>query len=226
MSENMRLEFIINRLDSLLLSLLSILSIVYAVLNTALHGDLIFFYFIPITILYGVPLWIGYIRGAITLDYRLERLEERIKGWVYLIGGTIGYIAHYVVLRIFEVYLLPHPNLMVKIFLFVGVIAIVIGTLYLSLFKWGFPGIFLHEEIYQHLKLKTPPYDTETIVKLTNRNALLLGVWLYSFSLLLAKYKKPLWLGILIVLFLFALCIAILLGEIKIRERVNTAIKQ
>lgn len=222
----MRLEFIINRLDNLLLSLLSILSIVYAVLNTTLHGELIFFYFIPIMILYVLPLWIGYIRGAITLDYRLERLEERIKGWIYLIGGTIGYLAHFVVLRIFEVYLFPQPSLMVKIFLFVGIIAISLAVLYFSFFKMGFPGFFLHREIYQHLKQKTPPYDTETIVRLTNRNALLLGVWLYSFSLLLAKYREPPWLGILIVLSLIILCIAIILGEIKIRKRVNTAVNQ
>lgn len=220
----MRLEFVINRLDSLLLSLISLLSIVYAVLNTTLHGDLILFYFIPITILYGIPIWIGYIRGSIILDYRLERLEERIKGWTYLIGGTIGYLAHFVVLRLFEVYLFPHPHLIVKLLLFVGIIGIVIMTLYYFFFKRGFPGIFLHRELYRFLKVKAPPYDTETIVTLTNRNALLLGIWLYSFSLLLAKYREPLWLGILIVLLLIIVCGAVILEEIRIREKVKNAI--
>ncbi len=222
----MRLEFILNRLDSLLLSLISLLSIVYAILNTTFHGTLLLFYFVPIAILYVIPVWIAYIRGAVILDYRLERLEERIKGWTYLIGGTIGYLAHFVVLRIFEVYLLPPPNLMVKLLLFVGIIGIIIGILYLLFLKGEFPGEFLHKELYQHLKMEAPPYDTETIVKLTNRNALLLGIWLYSFTLFLARYREPLWVGSLITLLLILLLIAIALGEIDIRRRVNTAIKE
>lgn len=74
--------------------------------------------------------------------------------------------------------------------------------------------------------MEAPPYDTETIVKLTNRNALLLGIWLYSFTLFLARYREQLWVGIIIALLLILLFIAIVLGEIDIRRRVNTAIKE
>lgn len=140
--------------------------------------------------------------------------------------GTIGYIAHFIVLRIFEVYLLPHPKIIVKLFLFWSAISIVMGILYLIFLRWDFPGSFLHKELYQHLKMDSPPYDTKTIVKLTNRNALLLGIWLYSFTLFLARYKEPIWVAILIGVFLILLFIVIIIGEINIRKRVETSIKE
>lgn len=219
-----RLEFLLGKLDGLLLSLSSLLSIIYAVITITIHGVLILAFFIPISVLYFVPLWIGYIRGSITLDSRLERLEERIRGWIYLFGGTLGYVAHFSVLALLKWHILPFPQIYTKLLLFPLIALITLGVSFFLLYKRSFPGLLLHKLIYQRLDIEKPQYNTEKIVRLTNRNAIYLGVWLYGFSLLLARYHYMLVTMSILGLLLLGLAITMIQGERKIRHLMNKVI--
>lgn len=223
-SSDVRLEFILNRLDGLLLSVVSVLSIIYGVINTSIHRSLILVYFIPIVILYFIPIWIGYIRGAIILDRRVERLEERIRGWIYLFGGTVGYLSHFIVIILLERVILPTPNIFVKLFLFTLVVVLTLGFTYLLFLKRKFPARKLHKTMYRHLALHSPPYSTDKIINISNRNALLLGVWLYSFTLFIARIRKTILSGVLISLLLFIVLVALIYGERSVRCYVRSAI--
>lgn len=219
-----RLEFLLGKVDALLLSIGSLLSILYAFVTIILHGFLILAFFIPLSVLYFVPVWIGYIRGAITLDSRLERLEERIRGWIYLFGGTLGYVAHFVLLVLLEWHILPLPRIYSNLFNFALIALLTIGISFFILFKHSFPGLLLHRIFYRRLDLQMPSYKSEKIVRLTNRNAIYLGVWLYGLSLFLARFHYTLLsMGIFTPL-LVGLAIVMIHGERRIRQYMNNAI--
>lgn len=80
----------IDRLDRLLLSVTSLLGIVFGLsqlINQTSLESIIFF--IPfIFLIWILPVSIGYIGGGIVYDL----LIERFRGWVYLIGGLLAYV--------------------------------------------------------------------------------------------------------------------------------------
>lgn len=79
----------LGKLDSLLLFLSSLLGLGFALLQLMYNNILILVYFLPLLFLILVmPVYIGYIRGAILLD----SIVERIRGWLFLMLGGGFYI--------------------------------------------------------------------------------------------------------------------------------------
>ena len=84
-------EMKLDKLDTLLLSLSSSLSLVVTIV-AALQDIRWLIHFIPILVpAWIMPIYIGYIRGALILD----RLEERVRGWTYFVAGAGFYAAIY-----------------------------------------------------------------------------------------------------------------------------------
>jgi hypothetical protein len=76
-------------LDSFLLFLSSIFGLSFSFLYALLGYREIVYGFLPLLINgLVIPIYIGYVRGAILLD----TLEERVRGWIYFIYGIISYI--------------------------------------------------------------------------------------------------------------------------------------
>ena len=91
------LKEIIDKLDDLFLYLSTVPTILFTVIQAAL-GEEMLLVFLPILIPTFVALYIGYIRGAITVN----TIEERIRGWIYLIAAILFYPVNYC-----EAYLWP-----------------------------------------------------------------------------------------------------------------------
>ena len=80
----------IGKLDSLLLFISSSLSLVFAIMQIIIGGYNSIIFFIPLLFLgWFMPVYIGYLRGAILLD----SVVERIRGWLYLVIGAGFYIS-------------------------------------------------------------------------------------------------------------------------------------
>lgn len=73
-----------DRLDTLLLFFSSSLSIGFSLIF-AFFGKEVLFSFLPALFLgWVMPIYVGYVRGSLILD----QIEERVRGWIYLIMGT------------------------------------------------------------------------------------------------------------------------------------------
>jgi len=86
-------EMKMQNLDQLFLFLTSILGLFFSLIYILFERIETVVGFLPILILgLFIPVYIGYIRGAILID----NLEERIKGWIYFVYGIIVYITEVV----------------------------------------------------------------------------------------------------------------------------------
>ena len=90
MGEHTDLKEIIDKLDDLFLYLSTVPTILFTVIQAA-SGEKMLLVFLPILIPTFVALYIGYIRGAITVN----TIEERMRGWIYLIAAVLFYPIHY-----------------------------------------------------------------------------------------------------------------------------------
>jgi len=86
------LKEIIDKLDDLFLYLSTVPTILFTIIQAAL-GEEMLLVFLPILIPTFVALYIGYIRGAITVN----TIGERLRGWVYLIVTILFYPIYYCV---------------------------------------------------------------------------------------------------------------------------------
>jgi hypothetical protein len=83
----------LEKLDSALLVLPSSLGLIITIINSLLAPEWLI-YFLPILFpAWVMPIYVGYIRGALILD----RLEERLRGWIYFVAGGGFYFAFYIV---------------------------------------------------------------------------------------------------------------------------------
>lgn len=79
----------IERLDEFFLFITSVLGLFFSWLYTLLGYREIVYGFLPLLIIgLVIPIYIGYVRGAILLD----TLEERVRGWIYFLYGVIFYL--------------------------------------------------------------------------------------------------------------------------------------
>lgn len=77
------------RFDEFFLFITSVLGLFFSLLYTLLGYREIVYGFLPLLIIgLVIPIYIGYIRGAILLDM----LEERVRGWIYFLSGVGIYI--------------------------------------------------------------------------------------------------------------------------------------
>jgi len=86
--EDLELRLRLGKIDSLILFLPSLLGLAYSLLQYSVIGTRLLTYYIPV-LFFGIPLpiYIGYIRGAI----RLDSIVERARGWIYLAAGILSY---------------------------------------------------------------------------------------------------------------------------------------
>jgi hypothetical protein len=78
----------VGKLDDLLLSLSSASGILISLFQAVLGGADFVVVAIPILIVgWALPIYVGYFKGALQ-----ENLQERIRGWLFLIIGAIGYV--------------------------------------------------------------------------------------------------------------------------------------
>jgi len=111
------LKEIVDKLDDLFLYLSTVPTILFTVIQVAL-GEEMLIYFLPILIPTFVALYIGYIRGAITVN----TLGERFRGWMYLIAAILLYPAYYCI-----IYLRIRSLVISCIGLLYGIIAYIIA---------------------------------------------------------------------------------------------------
>lgn len=77
-----------DKLDSLLLHTSTLLGIILALSQTMIDSKDLLKNFIPLfLVIWLIPVYVGYIKGAIVYDL----LSERLRGWIYLIEGTLTY---------------------------------------------------------------------------------------------------------------------------------------
>ena len=78
-----------DQLDRLLLSATSLLGIFFGITQSILDkNDALTFFILLIILIWFVPVYIGYIRGAMIHD----NIVERFRGWVYFLGGILIYV--------------------------------------------------------------------------------------------------------------------------------------
>lgn len=93
------------RLDEFFLFITSVLGLFFSWLYTLLGYREIIYGFLPLLIIgVVIPIYIGYVRGAILLD----TLEERVRGWIYFLHGVVFYLGLCVLFAVNE--LLPILN--------------------------------------------------------------------------------------------------------------------
>ena len=84
-------------LDTALLFFSSSLGLCFTLIHIFL-GELALLYFLPTLFLgWFMPIYIGFIRGSLTLDL----VEERVRGWIYLTTG-VGLYVIFMLISIFE----------------------------------------------------------------------------------------------------------------------------
>ena len=77
------------KIDSLLLFAASLISLIFSITQWLMEGFEALLYILPLMLIMLVmPLYVGYIRGAITKD----NVVERARGWTYLVVGVITYL--------------------------------------------------------------------------------------------------------------------------------------
>jgi hypothetical protein len=78
-----------SRLDNLLLHTSTLLGIILALFQTMINQEYVIKCFIPLFLfVWLIPVYIGYVKGAIAYDL----ISERLRGWMYLIEGTLAYL--------------------------------------------------------------------------------------------------------------------------------------
>lgn len=82
-------KFAFQRLDNALLILSSLVNVVFAVGNSIYGGEILAFVLPLYFIAWVMPIWSGYFLGAILR----KNLVDRMRGWVYLLSGTVSYFA-------------------------------------------------------------------------------------------------------------------------------------
>lgn len=84
----------LNKLDDAFLFMISVIGLLFTIIQGYTSGILGIFESVPILIL-GIPLpfYIGYVRGAISLPQTEEAIVERLRGWGYLIFGIGAYLS-------------------------------------------------------------------------------------------------------------------------------------
>lgn len=87
------------RFDEIFLFITSVLGLFFSLLYALLGYQEIAIGFLPLLIIgLAIPIYIGYIRGAILLDM----LEERIRGWIYFLSGVAIYLGSAILLIVDE----------------------------------------------------------------------------------------------------------------------------
>lgn len=81
----------VSGLDTALLFFSSSVSILFTLDISTLFGKSVLFSFLPTLFLgWFMPVYIGFIRGSLILDL----IEERVRGWIYLIQGAGLYVSY------------------------------------------------------------------------------------------------------------------------------------
>lgn len=80
-------RFAFQRLDNALLILSSLVNVVFAVGNTAFGREILAFFLPLYVISWVMPIWSGYFLGAVLR----KNIVDRMRGWIYLLSGTIAY---------------------------------------------------------------------------------------------------------------------------------------
>ena len=74
-----------DKMDYLLLHLSSLIGIIFIFFQTLIGGIKSLILFFPLTVFIVIlPVYIGFVRGAIFLDLVIER----VRGWIFLIVGS------------------------------------------------------------------------------------------------------------------------------------------
>ena len=78
------------RMDELLLNLSASIGILFTLIQAAISGVNSIILFSPLLLMgWVLPIYVGYMRGAIQ-----NSMQERIRGWIYLVVGVLIYCAH------------------------------------------------------------------------------------------------------------------------------------
>lgn len=147
----------LDKLDSLLLFVSSSLGLFFTIISG--FGEITSF-LIPILIMgWAVPIYVGYWRGALTIDLP----EERIRGWIYLIVGLLAYSGFTL-----SYYFLTDSKLLI-----IGVTSLIIllGFIVAREFSKSMLGIF-REEIKKPAKKAF--HDTSTVALIAGMAATIL----------------------------------------------------
>jgi len=129
------------RLDEFFLFITSVLGLFFSWLYTLLGYREIVYGFLPLLIIgVVIPIYIGYVRGAILLD----TLEERVRGWIYFLYGVTFYLSLCALLAVNKLF--PILNVESEIFsrLFISGATLFLGVFLggRKLYRWFCPNIY------------------------------------------------------------------------------------
>jgi hypothetical protein len=168
----------LNKLDSLLLWVGSLSGVGFSIFVSYLR--ITWAPYVPIFLLIGFALVIGYLKGAVFAD----SFTERIRGWNYLLLGLITYslfISFYILINPFIESFLSGYSTLIQTIVVVTVIAIYIFISVKKIIPWLY-GNF--DEPYCQI--------TRRIIQRTIVASILLGTTLYVFAILLNQPKLDL----------------------------------
>jgi len=136
-----RSERRIERLDEFFLFITSVFGLFFSLLYALLGYQEIVYGFFPLLIIgLVIPVYIGYVRGAILLD----TLEERVRGWIYFLHGVVFYVTSSVLFGVNKILVIWNVEfeLFSGFFLLIG--GILIGVLMGGgrLYRWFCRNIF------------------------------------------------------------------------------------
>ena len=159
-----------DKTDFLLLHLSSLLGIIFIFLQILIGGIKAIILFIPLIILVIIlPIYIGFIRGAIFLDLVIER----VRGWHYLIIGCLFYLYLMLISFIDEIFDIPSVTYFVPSFI-IGFISSDISHL-------------LSKKLFHIFGIKEITNSDRSILKKTVLGAIILGI---SMSFIVSRATK------------------------------------
>lgn len=170
--------------DEFFLFITSALGFFFSFTYTLLGYREVVYGFLPLLIIgLVIPIYIGYVRGAILLDM----LEERVRGWIYFLCGVFVYIASSILFIVDKLLMLSVGfETFSRFFIFGG--SLLIGYFISSkrLHRWFCRNVF---EAFNHKMTKL----TDKIYTDTSSSALLIGLFLYISFILSLSETFDLW---------------------------------
>ena len=96
-----KIERKIDKLDNAFLFLLSFIGLVITIVQVYIVGISGLLESLPLLFIgIAIPFYIGYLRGAVSMELINHSLVERMRGWVYLIIGVSAYTGYVISIRV------------------------------------------------------------------------------------------------------------------------------
>jgi len=199
--------------DEFFLFITSVLGLFFSFLYSLVGYPEIVYGFLPLLIIgLVIPIYIGYVRGAILLD----TLEERVRGWIYFLIGVFYYSALVIFFVINKLLLVLNVEFetLSGLFIFIGTFLIGYFLGRRSLYRWFCRNIF---KAFDHKMTEL----TDKIYADTSESAVYTGIFFYLAFILSVSENLDVSIALMIVFSVLVGVVLFILHERIIRKWVN-----